>query len=660
MIKTEISQVYWCTYSTTNERCGKCKAIYCNKEDVKINGFKDAEIKSGDSKIEEKIYWFDQLFRGGIKTMEKKHHTVKRPTIMLLTGPPGSGKSTLALELSYRVASKSLLPLYISFEADTQSLIDKADIFGWRESIKEGNKKEIKILEYNPNNRKSFFKDISDPANADKNMIAFWDKAAMNKYRRAFKDDLSLTYSLISKVIEIVTKDLINISPEQIQNLDQDKGSFQFRRNIQKIDPGVIVIDSLNIIESKKAKSKLFEDITERFINADLIICILDSVDESPSDWEFKADIILRLNYFSTSDYFLRNIEIVKARNQYHVLGKHQLKIISKHVAPNNTYPCDNNIINHRSHPYRNTGGTVIYPSIHYYLSEYRKRSSPTPAGNITESPYQIGEILKLPAGRCTGFIGQRGTHKSHLAYMHLLYNIVVHDKRGLIITLMEDEKKTMETLQTILKQIKEQNGDENKDCKRYDYISDYIGQNRLEILYFLPGYITPNEFFHRIYVSAHHMKYKYDDQLLAVFNSLDQIAPRFPLCSQEDIFISSIIEFFLGEHITSIFIAVEESDKSLDKSGLLPMADFILSFEQAKTEYVNFKNQFAQHKKLEKILKNPDIGDKEFIETVKVKIKKLAGGRPHIIEGFLELASSSDNIYFNEEGLYFSKPELK
>jgi hypothetical protein len=288
-------------------------------------------------------------------------------------------------------------------------------------------------------------------------------------------------------------------------------------------------------------------------------------------------------------------------------------------------------------------------------LSRYRKRSSPTATEKTTGSPFQIGEILKIPIGRCTAFIGNRGTHKSHAAYFHLLYNIINEGYRGLIITLREDEKKTLETLQIILTQINLQNKDLSP--KPFSNIYDYIHNNQLEILYFLPGYITPNEFFHRIFVSTHRMKQYGDEKVIAIFNSLDQVEPRFPLCTEEVIFIPSIIEFFLGEHVTNIFIAVNNDGKSLDNYGLLPMADYILSFTKENISYGTFKKIFADNEMLTDFFTGHD-NQQENIETVKVVIDRHAGGRPNIITGYMELASLKNN-YFNQSGIYFSKPKL-
>lgn len=76
-----------------------------------------------------------------------------------------------------------------------------------------------------------------------------------------------------------------------------------------------------------------------------------------------------------------------------------------------------------QDHPYRTEGGIFIYPSIHYYLSLYKRRG-PTANVRYAETRPRLDGVLKegFPEGRCTAFIGTRGGHKSHFGYLHLLH----------------------------------------------------------------------------------------------------------------------------------------------------------------------------------------------------------------------------------------------
>ena len=182
----------------------------------------------------------------------------------------------------------------------------------------------------------------------------------------------------------------------------------------------------------RSERGDFFEQTLKKVTNSTkLIILILDSSKsgESHKYWEFYCDNIIDLDYntvqldFTTlRDYYIRTIEIVKARFQSHIWGKHQLKIYKKLDIPN-VERKELNSIMRRAHPYIIEGGVFIYPSIHYYLSRYKKRSS---TGDVKLVPIVIEDLNKtlgggLPEGRCTAFMGCRGGHKSHLGYLHIL-----------------------------------------------------------------------------------------------------------------------------------------------------------------------------------------------------------------------------------------------
>ncbi len=67
--------------------------------------------------------------------------------------------------------------------------------------------------------------------------------------------------------------------------------------------------------------------------------------------------------------------------------------------------------------------------------------------------------------------------------------------------------------------------------------IDTYIKKGKLEILFYPPGYITPEEFFHKMFISIQRLKLS-QKGITLLFNSLDQLGSRFPLCAEETIFI--------------------------------------------------------------------------------------------------------------------------
>src|SRR5262249_15918609 len=112
---------------------------------------------------------------------------------------------------------------------------------------------------------------------------------------------------------------------------------------------------------------------------------------------------------------------VIKSRWQEHRWGRHQVKI----YAGNPFAGVGGNPIDRRlGHPFREEGGIFIFPSIHYYLSAY-KRAAPTRQPHFERTPLvNWNKLLSegddpetggLPKGRCTALIGERGGHKSHL-----------------------------------------------------------------------------------------------------------------------------------------------------------------------------------------------------------------------------------------------------
>jgi hypothetical protein len=177
--------------------------------------------------------------------------------------------------------------------------------------------------------------------------------------------------------------------------------------------------------------------------------------------WEYASDVVIRLDNTSTNDYYLRTIQIVKARYQSHTWGKHQLKIYKKPVLPDRSDPQAFEDIMRRSHPYRKVGGIFIYPSIHYYLSTYKRRGPIEQISYAQTWPILTGVLEEgIPEGRCTAFIGTRGGHKSHFGYLHLLHRILnwqvvnagrnVREEAALVISLRDDERMTWRTMEQI------------------------------------------------------------------------------------------------------------------------------------------------------------------------------------------------------------------
>lgn len=574
-IKTHVSQAYWCSPLK--------------------NGFglRPAEVPGMTKAPDDSptIAWLDQLLEGGIELPgdlpgadPESAKSPGRALTLLITGPPGTGKSTLALELCYRWAAEcGWYSLYITSEGHPAWIRQKAESFLWP------------------------------------------------KYREVFLSKPP------QKVTILETEDFQRYFPQDASGEEMTPGGAA-HAEFHKSE--VMVIDSLNTIQEPHRSETFRQFERESTCGSKIVIVIAES--GTPAGkvefWDYVSDLVIRLDRRYISDYMLRTIEVIKARQQPHVWGVHQLKI----------YPPLRDVAGEelrRSHPYRKEGGIFIFPSIHYYLSVY-KRSQPNIIPVPVETPItSLNDSLKggFPEGRCTGLIGCRGGHKSHLGYLHLLDRVVRCKEKVIVVSLRDDEGMARKTMEKILGQ----------ELKFEGSLRQLEDEDRLEILFYPPGYITAEEFFHRVFMSIHRMKYGDPKaKITLLFNSLDQLSSRFPLCAREQIFVPGIIDMLTAEKVTSIFIAVEEKGQPAEQYGLLSMADALLSFDQERFLKGNYCGHIREAGSNLKAIEEK-IGDVR--QTIVVRVVRFAGGQAAGAGGILELVdNTADGALVGEPGLHF------
>lgn len=700
ILKTNISKAYWYSHDSTDDLPFKPAIV--------------SSLHTTDNNPEE-ISWVDKLFEGGIFIPDEPSGSKQRALSMLITGPPGSGKSTLAMELCYRLTKSESIDgeginsLYVTSESDESWLIEKAKSFKWPDAER-------------------IFVPWDDGGEPRVPLVTVWQTQNFKEYLNVSENqDTSIFRKLLSN-----TGEASKIGKELPEKILKELEDLQLKGKIADKNPQLLVVDSLNTIESS-AKSDTFDKFMElTTCGPKIIVLIIDTLqqDSSGQHWEFLADNVIRLDRVNKAGYMVRTIEIVKARYQSHIWGQHQLKIYSPFDLGD-----QGSEGLRRGHPYREEGGIFLFPSIHYYLSSYKRKTPKTePISDRTKLPSlnevlhggyymmdkpahrelkrriknkdvlnqlkgligtekkekeefisqlktAIGEeaadehqprILKhaatggFPSGRCTGFIGCRGGHKSHLGYLQLLSRVINHEnEKGLIISLRDDEGMARKTMSKIIHQEFVSTGVS---------LSDLEQKGKLEIIYYPPGYITPEEFFHRMYLSIQSMKHSrinedQDVKISLLFNSLDQLSSRFPLCAKEEIFVPGIIETLSAEDITSFFIAVEEPGQPEEQYGLLSMADVIIKFSHklfARKHYCGHLNEYleSESRKLSEVeIERIKIGLGEFHPAIVMRVIRFAGGQAAGAGGILDLIDNRSPVYdiyalhddIKSEGLYFT-----
>lgn len=648
-IKSGISQAYWCDTSYT------------------IAKFQAAEL-AFDTSNRQTLSWFDKMFEGGI-SLPKGDSDTLRPITMLVSGPPGCGKTTLITELCYRLAvneqrnDKALSTLYISTDAETSRMIDNAVDLGW-------DKANEYFIPFDTDDNQSKLK------SGLKSMIGVWGR---EKFLKTIEKQDMLS-SMIEAAVTSLDNWVLKANAPGIftrfkykftySPIDQASGG----ENAEKYIPDILVVDSLNIL-NPEGQMKFFQSFVKACKATRLVIFVLNTGTDNQEHklWEYFSDIVVQLDHQYVHDYYVRTIEVVKARYQSHWWGKHQLKIYANPKSltipeeTNTTRVHEYNTMMKRSHPYRTTGGVFIFPSIHSYLSVYKRKTLSEEPSRDDTYPKKLNTVFQIPRGRCTAFIGERGGHKSHLGYLHLLNRLVSHvGESCLIVSLREDEETTKKTLQNIAEQEFKYNE---------EMFNQFEKNNQLEVLYFPPGYITPEEFFHRMFISVHRLKRR-NNPLTVMFNSLDQISARFPLCAKQEIFIPGIIQTLSGEGVTSICVAVDEPGQPVQQYGLLPMADLIVSFSMRRFKAQDYYSHIGKgwqkdfdtnqdlHHKFQDLQADASNNADLNHEAVVLQVIRFSGGERAGKRGMLELVKTDElgRFPYLEAGLHFTplSEELK
>jgi KaiC/GvpD/RAD55 family RecA-like ATPase len=540
------------------------------------------------------VCWLDALMELGSERglsvpddlLNRSHERSEQSLLMLLSGPTGSGKSTFALELCCRMVSRSgdgLKPpvsaLYISAEESTHRIIDKAARFGW------GVELEPKPQAERLNTRRRVVFDYDSPyfKTVPPSSLLVYGRERLrqqSKWKENFQD---ISTKWQAKCAEYHTT-FVDV-PQVLQ---------------------IIVIDSLNVIAPQARsdlKVEVFEAIQTEICsppkNPALVIVILDAArdDEHSTYWEFVSDIVFRFDRRTVKDYETRTFRILKMREQKHALGLHQLKIYEGPKLDDG-----GRVILARGDrsPFLKEGGIVVFPSIHWHLSELQRRqtgglSSPR-ALKTAALPADVEELNRqlsdkkqfagLPAPGCTALIGPRGSMKSHLAYLFLL-DQAVKRKNCLLVSLRDD----VDAAQTTLSQIAENQGMPSP----HRLIGSLLKRDRLEIIYNEPGCISPEELFHKIYVAVRRQRGKNVGAAeVVVVNGLDQLNSRYPLIAHEPMFVPALVRLLKEQELCVLIVSATREafgDEGRSLYGLQSMADLILSFERMNAHEIKELN---------------------------------------------------------------------
>ena len=645
------------------------------------------------------ICWLDFLLQNDLsRPRDPGTEEQSRPLTVLITGPPGAGKSLLVQQLCYNVArnyctsshhrseklskreAKSLL---ITTEATPESIVNNMIKLGMVQDYSSDRSTYI-VNTFRDNVLGNYHSDrpkINNPdgASAPCPLMLVTEHRALGTAENSSEElSESITRSYLTAIDQFDSED--------------------------RLPPQLVVVDSLNVFSAGGLPALVDSILACLQPPPPYLFLVLDSTTTNTPHfrqdfWSFLADVCLRVEYgYGEDNYFHRYLEIVKTRHQYHVLGRHVMKIFPNPPQSNSSGSLALQDME-SARPKLTSGGVFVFPSVHSLLSVVRSGRKLVTEGNQTFRPqlkwkaaksaqgkcaawgpgdialqmdksvkgavswsrYEItnkvraeleGELSKhyggaelkkyldlidefvgkrfttltlleetleskarqtkdfksnansnqwkdvkdkilqsalrwetdshptatlnwpvpwcfelvgggVPLNKCTALIGRRGARKSYFGYQFLLDGIC-NGETTMVVSFRDDPASVQDALLHIA---------QAKQYKPYRE-GKKIPRDKLIIIYQRPGYVTPDEFMHRIVAAVG----EYAPSRVLV-NAVDQWESAYPLLAKCEILLPALVDFLGAHEVTSMIIGVDEGDRH-NHHGLASQSEVVLSFE--------------------------------------------------------------------------------
>ncbi len=307
----------------------------------------------------------------------------------------------------------------------------------------------------------------------------------------------------------------------------------------------------------------------------------------------YLADIGITLESHDIDHYSRQTIEVVKSRFSRRILGKHQFKL--KSYSHQTTKGFDNRC------------GVVIYPSIHYRLSQVRERAGRTRSDKkwkiiFDEERLRIGSGgEEQPGGidsdSCLVVSGPHGGHKFAIALNLLLCCPREPARRKLIISMSEEKDINLRGA-AMFEQVREHwghyltrlgpgGGLSSEKIQRLDY-GVQGGDPTITVINFRMGQIMPEELLYILekFLDRENKEDGKDftgyDAIL--FTDTAQLRTRFPGLAPDSLFLPALVDIIKTKGLYSVFNDVED-EYGRATPALLAAADCRIFVEHHKDE---------------------------------------------------------------------------
>lgn len=503
----------------------------------------------------------------------------ERPYVLIVSGPPGSAKSTFALEVCYQlVENGDGSALYVTTETSDEHILKKAQAFGWKQDVF-----------------------------ATKHLDAHGELACSHENGGKGK---CLVHALVnpSQTAKAYTEGMDWAT--LLERLKKKGG----------MSPDILVIDSFNTVPGAHSGPQTKGDTTSGNPVAQLIdfccsekqdvmrprmlIVVLDvhgAKRDFVEGFDYFADATVRFN-LTLDDRGLasRTMEISKIKTQKHAEGVHTIEIFENPSGYGERH----------GSPFMRRGGLFVYPSIQWYLSRVRKDGllEANRRGQIPTNFVAIPENIQMLVnssdvgaqgyycpGHTISLVGRQSVLKTRFAYATLLKNVIEANRVGLIVSLDADIKVVKRIMSDI---VKAEFSGSLQGARPDDFVEALFHDDRLSFIHYEPAYISPGEFFHRVYVAFKRPRQGHRDQGplrdkkvgFVLVDGLDQVESKFPLCAKEPLFVSALVTLFkVDGDACAIFTSSQDPDtdgcSQTSASALLPLSDLLLRFVEPQAD---------------------------------------------------------------------------